>query len=84
MKILISEVKQHGEDIDIINRKNAGNNVLPAINYVKLVRVFLKSDDYAEVETECLKFNDNKDGNYIKLLLHCLKYAKNKNVLDIV
>ncbi|XP_076084999.1 uncharacterized protein LOC143055844 [Mytilus galloprovincialis] len=61
LKILISEVKQHGEDIDIINRKNAGNNVLPAINYVKLVRVFLKSDDYAEVETECLKFNDNKD-----------------------
>lgn len=50
--------------MDRINKENAGKNQLPAINYVKLVRVFLKSDDYAEVVTECVKLNEKHDGDY--------------------
>ncbi|XP_052081794.1 uncharacterized protein LOC127719610 [Mytilus californianus] len=60
LKVLIREIKQHGEEIDMINKENAGKK-LPEINYVKLVRVFLKGDDYAEVVTECVKLNEKQE-----------------------
>lgn len=63
LKILIREIKQHGQEIDMINKENAGKK-LPEINHVKLVRVFLKCDDYAEAVKECVKLNEKHDGEY--------------------
>lgn len=63
----MSEIQSHE---DRINKKNSKKNGLPEINYVKLVRVYFKSEDYAEIETEYMKSNE---GN-CRLSLYCLKY----------
>lgn len=56
----MSEIQSHD---DRINKKNSKITGLPEINYVKLVRVYFKSEDYAEIETEYMKSNDKQEGN---------------------
>ncbi|XP_063410544.1 uncharacterized protein LOC134693634 [Mytilus trossulus] len=58
LTILMSAIQQHGERI---KKTNLTQNGLPEINYVKLVRVFLKSEDYAEIEKEYIQPNDNQE-----------------------
>lgn len=56
----MNEIQSHD---DRINKKNSKITGLPEINYVKLVRVYFKSEDYAEIETEYMKSNDKQGGN---------------------
>lgn len=66
----MSAIQQHG---DRINKINLTQNGLPKINYVKLVRVCLKSEDYAEIEKEYIQPNDKQEGNF-RLQLYCLQH----------
>ncbi|CAC5395812.1 unnamed protein product [Mytilus coruscus] len=58
LKILKRVIRKHRKGID---KKNSTKNVIPTTNYVKLVRVFLKSEDYAEIVTECVNLNEKQD-----------------------
>ncbi|VDI83029.1 Hypothetical predicted protein [Mytilus galloprovincialis] len=51
--ILIDELKKHSSKIDKINNKNKGKNVLPEINYISIVRVFVPAEEYSGFEKEC-------------------------------
>lgn len=51
--ILIDELKKHSRKIDKINNKNKGKNIIPEINYISVVRVFVPSEEYSGFEKEC-------------------------------
>lgn len=63
LKILIHELKLHRDEICSLNKSPGAGKKQPfVIQYIKLVRVFLKSEDYKEVVEECISMNEQLDG----------------------